>query len=82
MRRSDEDSVAAITQSGAKAIGVAADSSDPTAPQRVFAAAIERFGQVDILVNNAGYGEMVAIEDCTDEQFEEVMAINLFGVFR
>jgi 3-oxoacyl-[acyl-carrier protein] reductase len=37
---------------------------------------------VDILVNNAGFGDMAPIEEVTDEHFEKVMAINLFGVFR
>lgn len=50
--------------------------------QQVFAAAIEEFGKVDILVNNAGFGDMAPIEEATDEHFEKVMAINLFGVFR
>ncbi|WP_420792732.1 SDR family NAD(P)-dependent oxidoreductase [Microbacterium thalli] len=36
-------------------MGVVADSSDPAAPARVFAAATEQFGRVDILVNNAGF---------------------------
>ena len=77
-----EEVVDAITQSGGKAIGVVADSTDPAAPGRVFEAAINEFGQVDILVNNAGLGEMVPIEECSDENFEDVMQINLFGVFR
>ena len=77
-----DEVVDAITQAGGSAIGVVADSSDPAAPHRVFAAAIEEFGQVDILVNNAGLGEMVPIEECSDENFEDVMQVNLFGVFR
>jgi NAD(P)-dependent dehydrogenase (short-subunit alcohol dehydrogenase family) len=77
-----DETVNGITASGGKAIGIVADSSDPAAPQRVFDAAIERFGQVDILVNNAGFGDMAPIEEVTDEHFEKVMAINLFGVFR
>ena len=81
-RQTLDETVEQITQSGRKAIGVVADSADRAAAQRVFTAAIERFDQVDIMVNNAGFGEMVAIEDATDEHFEEVMQINLFGVFR
>ena len=77
-----DETVNGITASGGKAIGIVADSSDPAAPQQVFAAAIEEFGQVDILVNNAGFGDMAPIEETTDEHFENVMAINLFGVFR
>ena len=74
--------VEAITASGGQAIGLAADSADPTSPAAVFAKAIERFGQVDIVVNNAGVLDMVAIEDTTDEHMEEIVQINYLGVFR
>ncbi|MEU6511211.1 SDR family NAD(P)-dependent oxidoreductase [Streptomyces sp. NPDC046942] len=43
---------------------------------------VAEFGQVDILINNAGTGDMVAVEEATDEHFEQVMALNLTGVFR
>ncbi len=77
-----DEAIGALQAAGHHAVGVAADSSDPTAPAQVFEAAIDAFGQVDILVNNAGYGEMAPIETCTDENFDEVIQINLFGVFR
>jgi 3-oxoacyl-[acyl-carrier protein] reductase len=74
--------VNAIRAAGGTAIGVVADSADPAAPGDVFAAAIREFGDVDILVNNAGFGDMTPVEDVTDEYFEQVMDINLTGVFR
>lgn len=77
-----DEVVEAITAAGGRALGVVADSADPAAPGAVFGKAIEAFGQVDILVNNAGYGDMYAIEETTDEHFEEVVNINYFGVFR
>lgn len=74
--------VTGIVAAGGKAIGVLADSADPSAPKTVFAQAIEAFGQVDILVNNAGYGDMVSIEECSDEHFDQVVQVNYAGVFR
>ncbi|MDO7244082.1 SDR family oxidoreductase [Acinetobacter baumannii] len=71
-----------LKANGGNAIGLEADSGNPKTPKRVFAAAIDAFGQVDILVNNAGYGDMVSIEECSDEHFEMVSQINYFGVFR
>ncbi|WP_329742930.1 SDR family oxidoreductase [Dyella sp. A6] len=71
-----------IAAGGGKAIGLAADSADPASPKRVFSLAIETFGQVDVLVNNAGYGDMVSIEECSDEHFDKVVQINYAGVFR
>lgn len=71
-----------INDAGGKAIGLAADSADPESPKIVFDKAIQNFGQVDILVNNAGYGDMMSIEEYTDEHFDEVVQINYAGVFR
>jgi 3-oxoacyl-[acyl-carrier protein] reductase len=34
------------------------------------------------MFNKAGFSEMAPIEECTDENFDEVMQINLFGFFR
>ncbi|MCC9625468.1 SDR family oxidoreductase [Thalassospira sp. MA62] len=77
-----DEVVEKIRKNGGKAIGVVADSSDPDAPARVFAEAIETFGQVDIMVNNAGSGDMVAIEEASDEHFAKIVELNLTGVFR
>ena len=67
---------------GGRALGIIADSSDPQAPKRVFEQAISEFGQVDIMVNNAGSGDMVAIEEASDEHFAKIVELNLAGVFR
>ncbi|MDQ7909471.1 SDR family oxidoreductase [Phytohabitans sp. ZYX-F-186] len=45
--------VAGIEAAGGRAVAVAADLTDPTAPARLFDTAEERLGPVDILVNNA-----------------------------
>jgi len=43
---------------------------------------IQNFGRVDILVNNAGsIVKLVPIEECGEEVWDAVMAINLKGVF-
>lgn len=67
---------------GGGAIGIVADSSDPKAPNAVFKLAISEFGQVDIMVNNAGSGDMVAVEEASDEHFAKIVELNLTGVFR
>jgi 3-oxoacyl-[acyl-carrier protein] reductase len=74
--------VQGIVAKGGKAIGVVADSADPKAPAAVFTQAVTTFGQVDILVNNAGSGDMVAIEQASDEHFAKIMELNLVGPFR
>ncbi|GAA3770234.1 oxidoreductase [Terriglobus aquaticus] len=42
--------------------------------------AMETFGQIDVLVNNAGYGLSGAVEEASDEEIEQVIATNVFGV--
>ncbi|WP_028967980.1 SDR family NAD(P)-dependent oxidoreductase [Sphingomonas phyllosphaerae] len=71
-----------LGRSGGRIIGVNADSSDPLAPKLTFIKAVEAFGRVDILVNNAGMGEMMAIEETTDEHFDKVVQANFGSVFR
>jgi NAD(P)-dependent dehydrogenase (short-subunit alcohol dehydrogenase family) len=43
----------------------------------VFDAAIERFGQIDVWVNNAGRGITRPVSDLTDEEFDEMMRVNV-----
>jgi 3alpha(or 20beta)-hydroxysteroid dehydrogenase len=42
----------------------------------------ERFGSLDILVNNAGIVLMDGAGECSDEEWDEVIAVNQSGVFR
>lgn len=42
--------------------------------------AIETFGQIDVLVNNAGYGLIGAAEEADDDEIEQIVATNVFGV--
>jgi NADP-dependent 3-hydroxy acid dehydrogenase YdfG len=65
---------------GAAFRGVAGDASDATVLERLFAAAIERFGKrADIVVANAGRGLGGSVKDADLAQFEETMKINVTG---
>ncbi len=41
----------------------------------------ERFGSIDILIANAGIGIFKSIQEMTEEDFTEVMSVNMMGVF-
>lgn len=44
--------------------------------------AIEKFGALDVLINNAGImDDMSPIGDATDEKYEQVMKVNVYGPF-
>jgi 3-oxoacyl-[acyl-carrier protein] reductase len=43
--------------------------------------ALEKFGKIDILVNNAGIYPQKAFMEMTDEDWNKVIRINLYGVF-
>lgn len=45
-------------------------------------AATDRFGRLDVLVNNAGILRFSMIEECSDEEWEQVLGINLGGCFK
>ncbi len=61
--------------------GIAADVSRRTDVDRLIAAAVERFGRLDIMVNNAGVARPKDFLDITEQDYEEVMAINLRSAF-
>jgi NAD(P)-dependent dehydrogenase (short-subunit alcohol dehydrogenase family) len=66
----------------ARARAVVADVTTPAANERMVAEAVERFGGLDILVANAGIeGVSATIDAYPVDVFDQVIAINLRGVF-
>ena len=60
----------------------AADVTDPAQAEAYVAAAVERFGGLDVVLLNAGItGPNTPLDDYPIEAFEEVMAINMRGVW-
>jgi 3alpha(or 20beta)-hydroxysteroid dehydrogenase len=46
------------------------------------ALAQERFGRLDILVNNAGVVGVAGVDECSDQEWDDVIAVNQTGQFR
>lgn len=67
-------------KSGANALAVVADVTKRDDVTRVIAAAIARFGHVDVLVNNAGRGISRAVSELTDQDFDDMMTVNVKSV--
>ena len=66
---------------GVKVVGVTGDVSQATEAKRMVAEAIEALGSVDILVNNAGITNDKLMLKLTEEDFEQVLKVNLTGAF-
>lgn len=82
-----EEVVQEIEKNGGAAFAVGADLRTLAGIHDLFAALdealIARTGerQFDILVNNAGIGQILSLEEATEESFDEVMSINVKGPF-
>jgi 3-oxoacyl-[acyl-carrier protein] reductase len=66
---------------GHDCLALGLDVRDEAGFQRGFDAAAERLGGLDILVNNAAVTPHRSIWDISAEEWDEVMAVNLRGVF-
>lgn len=63
---------------GVGAITAGADLADPGSPERLVAAAVERFGRLDVLVSSAAvFPEDDSLEASGAEEFDRLVAINL-----
>ena len=64
-----------------EAIAVKSDFRNASNAADVVEAAIDSFGRLDILVNNAGYTMDKAFTDCTEQDWDELLNINLKAMF-
>nr|MDT0660492.1 SDR family oxidoreductase [Micromonospora sp. DSM 115978] len=62
--------------------GVTADVTDDAAVRAAIATVVHRLGGLDILVNNAGVGAVGTVEENTDDQWHQVLDVNVVGIAR
>jgi 3-oxoacyl-[acyl-carrier protein] reductase len=81
-KRGIDDTVAEAAASGAEAIGVEADVSRVPEIERLFQAALERFGRIDVVVANAGIEKVnIPVVEVTEEDFDLLFRINTKGPY-
>ena len=81
-RAAEADSVAAaISAIGRRAITVAADVSRGEAVADMVRSVEQKLGAADILVNNAGIALIRGIDDLTEADFDQTIAVNLKSAF-
>lgn len=75
------ETVAKVKELGRDAIMVRANVSSAEEVGEMFKAALDHFGTIDILVNNAGITRDNLLMRMKEEEWDEVIATNLKGVF-
>lgn len=70
-----------IEQLGGKAIAIQADATNSAAVQAAVDKTARTFGRLDILVNNAGTAIPKPFEETTLEELDQVINLNVRGVF-
>ena len=73
--------VAQVSARGTDCAGFVADVTDRASFDVTIAAVKERYGRIDVLVNNAGITRDARLQKMTEQQFDEVIDVNLRGVF-
>jgi 3-oxoacyl-[acyl-carrier protein] reductase len=75
------DLMAAIQSQGGESFYASADVSRLSQVEAMVGAVLEKFGGIDILINNAGITRDATLLKMSVEQWDQVIAVNLSGVF-
>ena len=75
------ETAAAIIKEGGEAIFVKADVSKSSDVRRMVDETIQAYGRIDVLFNNAGVNPVGTALDTPEEVWEQVIGVNLTGVF-
>lgn len=83
-RRKDaiESIAAELRAQGHEAVAIELDIGNTDSVTRAFDAAEKVFGSIDLLVNNAGQIVFAPFPDISDEQWTNIMNVNLMGSMR
>lgn len=77
-----EETARMIRNSGGQAECIVADVSHAAEVENLVSRTIQHFGRLDFAFNNAGIeGVMATTADCTEENWDRIMAVNLKGVW-
>ena len=72
---------AARQELGCEVVAISADTTDVEAMEAAVAIVVEKLGNLDVVFANAGINGVTSLEKTTLSTFEEIVKINLTGVF-
>jgi 3-oxoacyl-[acyl-carrier protein] reductase len=66
-----------VRSKGRRAVAQPLDVTDPGAAERLIGAAVDQLGSIDILINNVGGNRRGRFVDTTEDDWEEILDLNL-----
>jgi glucose 1-dehydrogenase len=73
--------ISKIEGAGGHAVGVQADVSKVSGLHAMIQSAVSNFGRLDVMINNAGIETRTSVLETSEEQFDEVLNVNLKSAF-
>lgn len=70
-----------IKASGGEAVADYGSVSDPVSAREMVARSVDTFGRIDVVVNNAGILRDVIFHKMTDEDWDSVVKVHLYGSY-
>ena len=80
--KENKDMAESLVRSEELAMAVRIDIASVNSIDKAFNEIESKFGSVDVLINNAGISQKKAFEDLNDEDWMNMLSINLLGSFR
>ncbi|HLG33596.1 MAG TPA: SDR family NAD(P)-dependent oxidoreductase, partial [Bacteroidia bacterium] len=78
----DNETLNAVKSTGGEAIFLRCDVSKDAEVKNLIVKTVATFGQLDYAFNNAGVeGASAPTQDCTEENWERVVGVNLKGIW-
>lgn len=76
-----ESVVEEVQALGVRSLAIPTDVANRDSVRSMVVQTLDAFGWIDILVNNAGIFSYTRIEDCSETEWDQIMAVNLKGTF-
>jgi len=80
-RQASQRVVSTLQSLGSEGLAIPTDVTDPERVKELVSKVVRQFGRLDIVVNNVGEFKWKTVMDSTVEEWQEMLASNLYSVF-